>query len=88
MKPLDWNNRNARENSRKMTAAMWEEKRKKGGANKPFAPSLCEEWNIPEIERMNVAQFELHLMRKFGPQYLEPVHYQWQDGELQPVTDV
>lgn len=76
-----------RENSRKMTAAMWEEKRKKGGANKPFAPSLCEEWNIPEIERMSVAQFELYLMRKFGPLYLEPVQYAWVNGELQPIPD-
>lgn len=87
MKGLDWNNRNARENSHKMTAAMWEEKRKRGGANKPFAPTLCEEWNVPEIERVSVAEFERLLVRQFGPEYLEPVNYAWQGGEWRPVVE-
>ena len=69
-----------------MTAAMWEEKRKRGGANKPFAPTLCEEWNVPEIERMSAEQFEQHLVKLFGPEYLEPVQYAWQDGEFRPVA--
>lgn len=92
MKGLDWNNRNARENSRAATAAMWEEKRKRGGEMRRGAKAgrgisiYMEEWNIPEIERMSAAQFEAHLVGKFGPEYLEPVNYAWQDGEFKPVT--
>lgn len=88
MRGLNWNNRNARENSRAATAAMWEEKRKRAGANKPYAPTLCEEWNVPEIERMSVAEFERLLVGKFGPEYLEPIPYAWQGGEFLPCIEV
>jgi len=37
---------------------------------------------------MSVAEFEAHLVRKFGAEYLEPINYAWQGGEFLPCTAV
>ena len=45
-----------------------------------------EVWALDSMDLMSVAEFELHLVRKFGPEYLEPIPYAWQSGEFKPVT--
>jgi len=45
-----------------------------------------ERWALDPIDMMNVEEFEAHLVGKFGPEYLEPIAYAWQGGELLPVT--
>ncbi len=47
-----------------------------------------EVWALDPIDLMSVEEFELHLVRKFGPEYLEPINYAWQGGEFLPCTAV
>lgn len=42
------------------------------------------EWHIPTIERVTAQEFEKLLVKKFGPEYLQPIHYRRVDGVLVP----
>lgn len=44
-----------------------------------------EEWALDPLDLVGVEEFELHLVQRFGPEYLEPIPYAWQDGKLRPV---
>lgn len=39
-----------------------------------------EVWALDPMDLMSVEEFELHLVRKFGSEYLEPIPYAWQGG--------
>lgn len=64
-----------RRNSGAATTARW---------SNEFA---YEQWCIDPLDKMTIAEFEAHLVGKFGPEYLEPINYAWQDGELRPVVE-
>lgn len=70
--PTDQNRANAAASSR----ANWEGE---------FAD---ERWALDPIDMMSMEEFEAHLVRKFGPEYLEPINYAWQGGEFLPCAAV
>ena len=36
-----------------------------------------EVWALDPMDLLSVEDFEAHLVRKFGPEYLEPIPYAW-----------
>lgn len=47
-----------------------------------------ERWALDPMDLMSMEEFELHLVGKFGAEYLEPINYAWQGGEFLPCTAV
>lgn len=59
-----------------------------GSSRRYESPFAMEPWNVAPIDMMTVEEFTAHLVKLYGPEYLEPINYQrLADGRFVPVTE-